>query len=137
MDTPESTARIEEDQGNRPRRKYTIAEKKAIVEETRQPGARVSLVAKRHGVATSLIFGWRRLLRKGLLTETADPPPLLPVKLTTPTLVPSKQAKMSLSKGVPLDRGSIEVEFAGGHRLRTHGIDEPMIIALTRTLCGR
>ena len=87
MDTAELAARIEEERGERPRRKYTIAEKKAIVDETRQPGARVSLVAERHGVATSLIFGWRRLPRKGLLTETADPPPLLPVKVTTPTLV--------------------------------------------------
>ena len=137
MDTAESVARIEEDQGNRPRRKYTIAEKKAIVEETRQPGARVSLVAKRHGVATSLIFGWRRLLRKGLLTETADPPRLLPVKVTTPTLVPSKRAKMSSSVAVPLDRGSVEVEFADGHRIRTHGLDGPMLIALVTTLCGR
>jgi transposase len=137
MDTAESAARVEEDQGNRPRRKYTIAEKKAIVEETRQPGARVSLVAKRHGVATSLIFGWRRLLRKGLLTEMAEPPPLLPVKVTTPTLVPSKRAKMSTSVGVPLDHGSIEVEFAEGHRLRTQGLDGPMLIALFTTLCGR
>jgi hypothetical protein len=77
------------------------------------------------------------LLRKGLLTETAEPPPLLPVKVTTPTLVPSKRAKTSSSVDVPLDRGSIEVEFADGHRLRTHGVDEPMIIALTRALCGR
>lgn len=137
MDTPELAPAAEEDKGNRPRRKYTIAEKKAIVEETRQPGARVIVVAKRHGVATSLIFGWRRLLRKGLLTETAQAPPLLPVKVTTPTLVPSKRAKISSSVGAAVDHGTIEVEFAGGHRLRTQGLDGPMIVALIQTLCSQ
>ena len=137
MDTPELAAAAEEDQVNRPRRKYTIAEKKAIVEETRQPGARVILVAKRHGVATSLIFGWRRLLRKGLLTETAHAPPLLPVKVTTPTVVPSRRAKISSSVDVTQDHGSMVVEFAAGHRLRTQSLDGPMRVALITTLCGR
>ena len=137
MDTTDLSAAAEQDQGNRARRKYTIAEKKAIVEETRQPGARVTLVAKRHGVATSLIFGWRRLLRKGLLTETAQAPPLLPVEVTTPTLVPSKRAKVFSSVGATVDHGTIEVEFAGGHRLRTQGLDGPMIVALIQALCGR
>ena len=51
-----------------PRRKYTIAEKRQIAEETVQPGASVALVARSHGINANLVFGWRRLYQQGLLT---------------------------------------------------------------------
>ena len=45
------------------RRRWSRDEKARIVEETLAPGAVVSEVARRHGVAQSLLFTWRRLAR--------------------------------------------------------------------------
>jgi transposase len=107
-----------------PRRKYTIAEKRKIAEETLQPGASVAVVARRHEINANLVFGWRRLHQQGLLAETAPvkTPPLLPVKVSTPTLLPSKRMK---APAAPVREatasGSIEIEFAGGQRLWIRG----------------
>ncbi len=38
-----------------------------MVEETNEPGATVSLVARRHGVAPNQLFTWRRLAAQGAL----------------------------------------------------------------------
>ena len=42
------------------RRPWPTAEKIRLVEETMQPGMSVSYVARRAGVAPSLLFNWRR-----------------------------------------------------------------------------
>lgn len=109
-----------------PRRKYTIAEKRAMVEETRHRGASVAEVAQRRGVNANLLFGWRRLYQQGVLTEEAPAgqPALLPVKISTPTLVPAERVKTTPPANAPTresNSGSIEIDFAGGVRLRVRG----------------
>ncbi|MFZ5624942.1 MAG: transposase [Gemmatimonadota bacterium] len=48
-------------------------EKIRMVEETCLPGMSVSLLARRHGIAASQSFTWRRLMAQGALTTaTAD-----------------------------------------------------------------
>ena len=55
------------------RRRWPIAEKIQLVEETMQPGMSVSYVARRAGVAPSLLFNWRRrMLEGGLQAVQAD-----------------------------------------------------------------
>ncbi len=49
-------------------RRWTAAQKMRIVEETFEPGATVSEVARRHEVAPSQLFTWRRLAAQGALT---------------------------------------------------------------------
>lgn len=73
------------------RRMRTLDEKLAILKEAAAPGASVALVARKHGMNANLLFGWRRMHRRGLLEEQRHgrPVPLLPVKITTPTLTPS------------------------------------------------
>lgn len=65
-----------------PRRLRPMAEKRAIVEETLEPGASVAVVARRHEVNANLVFGWRKLYSAGLLTDTASAPAaaLVPVR---------------------------------------------------------
>jgi transposase len=54
-------------------RRWSIAEKIGLVEETMQPGMSVSYVARRAGVAPSLLFNWRRrMLEGGLQAVRAD-----------------------------------------------------------------
>jgi transposase len=50
------------------RRRWTAAEKVAIVNETYEPGVTVSLVARRHGIAPNQLFHWRKLAAQGALT---------------------------------------------------------------------
>ena len=49
------------------RRRYSAEEKQRLVEATFQPGMNVSLVARQHGIAPSLLFRWRKLSSQGAL----------------------------------------------------------------------
>ena len=125
-----------------PRRKYTIAEKRAMVEETKRRGASVADVAQRHGVNANLLFGWRRLHQQGVLVEEASSgkATLLPVKVSMPTVMPSERAKATTAKAPAKEPGggSIEVEFAGGVRLRVRGrVDRPTLVRVMSVLSRR
>jgi len=121
-----------------PRRKYTVAEKRAMVEETQQRGASVPEVAQRHGVNANLLSVWRRLYREGLLkdVEPGTSAALLPVKVATPTVLPTERA--AVPKRAEKDSAHIEVEFAGGSRLWIHGtIDRQLLRDLIGVLTSR
>jgi transposase len=47
------------------RRRWAAEEKRRIVEETRAPGASVSVVARRHDINANLLFKWKRLEEAG------------------------------------------------------------------------
>ena len=53
------------------RRRWSLAEKSALVRRTYEPGMSVSLVARQEGVAASLLFQWRKLERQGALTAVS------------------------------------------------------------------
>ncbi len=47
------------------RRRWTLAEKLRIVEESFQGHRQVSATARRHDISPSLLFSWRKALREG------------------------------------------------------------------------
>ena len=47
------------------RRRWSVDQKLAILAEAGQPGMSISYVARRHGIAPSLVFGWRRRMAEG------------------------------------------------------------------------
>ena len=49
------------------RRRWSVAEKAALVARTYEPGMSVSLVSRESGVAASMLFQWRKLEREGAL----------------------------------------------------------------------
>ena len=125
-----------------PRRRYSLAEKRAIVEETQARGASVPEIAHRHGINHNLIFGWRRLYQQGLLSAeaTVASAPLLPVKIATPTVVPGKVAAptRSLRRRRKASEGAIEIEFAGKVRLVIRGaVDWVTLDRVIAVLSGR
>lgn len=126
---------------NGPRRKYSITEKRAIVEETQRRGASVAEVAQRHGVNANMLFSWRRLYQRGLLQEadSSNSPALLPVKVSTPTLLPSKRTtRKERSVAQATDAGAIEIEFSGGVRLSLRGaVDEALLLKVLAMLSRR
>jgi transposase len=114
-----------------PRRMRTLEEKLAIVEEATRPGASVALVARKHDVNANLVFGWLRLHRRGLLQSQrhGKAPPLLPVKLTTPTLTPTDPSsghivkpgtRRSVSEAASTE-ATLEIVLADGTRLCLRG----------------
>ena len=66
-----SSPKIEVLDGPQRRRHWTASEKLSIVQETYEPDATVSLVARRHGVAPNQLFRWRKLAAQGALTATS------------------------------------------------------------------
>ncbi len=113
-----------------PRRKYVVAEKLRILEETRRPGASIAEVARAHGINANVVFGWRRLAQRGLLrAESAESIPLLPVKVESPTLLPTVKASC-VPKAAPASRehGVIEIEFAGGIHMRLQGAVDALLL---------
>jgi transposase len=60
------------------RRRWAPSEKRAIVQETYEQGATVSLVARRHGIAPNQLFYWRRRMEDGALTAVGSEERVVP-----------------------------------------------------------
>ena len=93
------------------RRKWSAAERKQIVAETE--AASVSSVSRKHGVATSLVFRWRR--EAGIAGKKS---PRKPATAFVPVALPAPAHAAAVAGA---DRGLIEIELAGGRRLRVSG----------------
>jgi transposase len=105
------------------RRRWRYEDKVRIVDESFLPGARVSAVARRNGVAASLVFTWRRQAKLGELGGPEAAPMLLPVELTLPPAPPMPMPPFSADDLGTQQRGLcgaglIEIELAGGVKLR-------------------
>ena len=59
--------------GRERRRRWSVAEKRRIVTESDEPGARVAGVAARHDICPSLLHGWRRQVREERLGSPGGP----------------------------------------------------------------
>jgi transposase len=64
------------------RQRWSIAQKRRIVEETLTPGASVARVARANNVNSNQVFGWRRLYLAGRLGEQKPGIKLLPVRVS-------------------------------------------------------
>ena len=95
------------------RRRWSRDDKMRIIEETLAPGAVVTEIAQRHGIATSLVFTWRRRAR--LATVASAGPRLVPVQVAGAESVQSIQAPAAIS--ARKRRGVIEIELGDGKRV--------------------
>jgi transposase len=95
------------------RRRWSRDDKMRIIEETLAPGAVVTEIARRHGIATSLVFTWRRRAR--LATVASAGPRLVPVQVAAAESVQSIQAPAAIP--ARKRRGVIEIELGDGKRV--------------------
>jgi transposase len=95
------------------RRRWSRDDKMRIIEETLAPGAVVTEIARRHGIATSLVFTWRRRAR--LATVASAGPRLVPVQVATAESVQSIEAPAAIP--ARKRRGVIEIELGDGKRV--------------------
>jgi transposase len=69
-------------------------------------------VARRHGISPSLLFRWRRELSEGEQTPAPGSATFIPVALPAPAMDRAPQSERC---------GIIEIELAGGRRIRVDG----------------
>ena len=125
-----------------PRRRRTVAEKRAIVEESMTPGMSVAQVSRRHEVNANQIFAWRRQYQAGLL-EAKDAEAalrLLPVQVAVARSSAGEGKAPRRRNGAAQERlsaGVIEIEFTGGERLRVHGTVDAATLAQVITVLGQ
>lgn len=62
------------------RRRWALEEKKAIVDESYEPGATVSYVARKHGVSPSMVFKWRKDYQAGALVGVGCEDKVVPAR---------------------------------------------------------
>jgi transposase len=95
------------------RRRWSRDDKMRIIEETLAPGAVVTEIARRHGIATSLVFTWRRRARQATVASAG--PRLVPVQVAAAESVQSIQAPAAIP--ARKRRGVIEIELGDGKRV--------------------
>jgi transposase len=114
------------------RRKYSDAEKAAILAEADQDGVSVRQVAERHEIAESLIYNWRSARRQAvaIASEPLEFIPYGAIVTTEPTAVPivpeSKKLQAPVSTSTPEELvrphpgarpGAIDIDLPCGVRL--------------------
>ena len=57
------------------RRKWSPAQKAALLEEVGAEGGKVAVVARRHGISESLLYNWRSAWTAAASAVNATPPP--------------------------------------------------------------
>ena len=106
------------------RRRFSMADKKRIVEEAERPDASVSSIARQYGITTRLLFRWKKELAPAAKVETT----FLPVTITD-ALEQSAEVPQSVPTPAPVivERSApgIEVELIGGRRVRFERDTDP------------
>ena len=110
----------------RKRRIWSDAEKRMICAQTRVPGVSVSQVARRYDANANMVFTWLRDVRfapdEAAVEEHAG---FLPVEI----VVEDREVRCDVGAATPASEGRIELELAGGHRLRIVGSYDPEALA--------
>ena len=123
--------RVEIFQG-RARRRWSEDDKRRLVAETLAPGETVHGVARRRGVSTSQLFTWRKRFR----AEAGFPPARAGgagLRGRGDRAAPPPAGRRGAAPP-----GLIEVELAGGDRVRISGAADPAVVAAAlRALAGR
>jgi len=107
------------------RRVWSAEEKAALLAEIDAEGGRVRLVARRHGLAESLLYNWRSARKAAALAMGASLPlTFLPVGVVSkkrrqaaPVLAPPAAESVPQSSPGDARAGSIEIALANGARL--------------------
>jgi transposase len=103
--------------GRERHRRWSAADKLLIVAETREPGARISGVAARHGICESLIYTWRRQAREGVLVAP-EIPVFFPVQMFETPQPTAPAGSRSSSPPARPPSGLIEIELGNGRQVR-------------------
>ena len=79
MNNDSTKAKVELVTAVQRRRRWSVAEKLEILAEAEQPGMSMSYVARKHGIAATQIFKWKKLKEAGALTAVDSEEEVLPI----------------------------------------------------------
>ena len=102
------------------RRRWSAAEKAAIVAESFAPGAVASTVALRHGLHRNQLYMWRREVRSGALANRG-------IAMPDFVTMPGEQESI-------VDTGAIEIEIGGAVLRAGTGVDLAFLGRIVRLL---
>src|SRR5689334_23036431 len=112
------------------RRRWSEEDKRRLVAETLAPGQTVHGVARRRGVSPSQLFAWRKSVRTGVERTPAPGVPGFAAVAIASSAPPMEAV-------TPVSSGLIEIELAGGERVRISGAPDPAVVAAAlRALAG-
>lgn len=109
------------------RQRWSIAQKRRIVEETLTPGTSVARVARAHNVNTNQVFGWRRLYLAGRLGEQKPGIKLLPVRVGESKSAPVVVEHGDMDFSQPTQSGTIHIELRQA-QVRIEGNADPALV---------
>jgi transposase len=118
------------------RRRWSEEDKRRLVAETLGPGETVHGVARRRGVSPSQLFAWRKRFRPEIARPV--PAPRVPGFAAVAVAVAVAPPVSTMGNMAEAPSGLIEVELAGGERVRISGTADPAVVAAAlRALAGR
>ena len=118
------------------RRRWSTAEKKAIVAEASVPCTNVSTIARRHGISPSLLFRWIKVHKAEHGQEVCPAEAkFLPVALPAPAVAEmpatdrrrTEQGRKPPRASAPSDTIRIEIELANGRVRVGAGVDAALL----------
>ena len=110
----------------RTKRLWTDEEKRSICLQTTAPGVSVAQVARRYAANANMVFKWLRDPRYAPeTTAVAATPAFLPVEIIDHV----RKDDLVVTSEPTRPQELIEVELAGGHRMRITGSYDPEALA--------
>ena len=120
MSVTEPARRFEVFTGAGRRRRWTPAEKARIVEESWSGAESVCSVARRHGLASTQLFAWRKEARERAAAETSFVPVLVETAGRTPAVAESpKKRRRSRDGDIELEIDGVVVRVGRGAEAKT------------------
>ena len=118
------------------RRRWTIEEKVAILDEASQPRASITTVADRHGISRNLIYLWRRQAREGSMpgvtVSNGAPSPFVAVQVADSAnkAPPPQNVPQLLPAAVGRRRpGLIEIALSNGRVVKVEESIDPATLS--------
>jgi transposase len=122
---------LRRENGRRRRRLWSEEEKRRMVAETLQPGASVSVVARRHDVNANMLFTWRRSVGAAASGARAGAMTLVRAAITG-------EPTSALPRVPPATAGRMEIVLAGGDRVLVGAdVDSAALARVVKALSKR
>src|SRR5260221_7544780 len=130
MSVTEREGQAANDDARRRRRLWSDEEKRRIVAETLEPGASVSMVARRHDLNANMLFTWRGQIGTWALLRAGEAMTFVPAAITA-------EAAPTVSPESPL-AGRMEIVLADGDRIITgKDVDAAALARVVKVLSRR
>jgi transposase len=120
MSVTEPFRRFEVFTGAGHRRRWSPADKARIVEESWSGAESVCSVARRHGLASTQLFAWRKAFRDRAAAKTSFVPVVVETEVQTPPAAePPKKRRRSRDGGIELEIDGVVVRVSRGAETKT------------------